>query len=127
MGGCEAMNPKSAIGIGCASTARPEDILSLIHSSIAEIRPDSVLATMDRRVDVARMVAAELRIPLELFFAETLARVAGTVTSSARALASVGVASVAEAAALAAVGPGGQLVLPRQTGRHCTCAFAELS
>ncbi|WP_433985081.1 cobalamin biosynthesis protein [Tunturiibacter empetritectus] len=38
----------------------------------------------------------------------------------------VGTANVAEASALASLGPTANLILPRQTGRFCTCAVAVL-
>lgn len=47
------------------------------------------------------------------------------LTRSARAEREVGLASVAEAAALAAAGPGGRLVLARIAGSGVTCALAE--
>jgi cobalt-precorrin 5A hydrolase len=46
-------------------------------------------------------------------------------TRSARAAAALGLDSVAEAAALAAAGPGGRLVLARIAGDGVTCALAE--
>jgi cobalt-precorrin 5A hydrolase len=47
------------------------------------------------------------------------------LTRSARAEAEVGLASVAEAAALSAAGPGSRLVVPRIVGAGVTCAIAE--
>jgi cobalt-precorrin 5A hydrolase len=46
-------------------------------------------------------------------------------TQSARSLAAHGVGSVAEAAALAAAGPGATLVLERVASTFVTCALAR--
>lgn len=50
---------------------------------------------------------------------------AGCATRSTRIAALYGVGSVAEAAALAAAGPGGALILPRFATRRVTCALAR--
>ena len=119
------MTVRRAIGIGAASAARLEDVLVLVRTTVG--RFDGVcLATIDRRADLAAAVAKALDLELRLFSAEELAAVPGTVTPSSRSVAAVGSASVAEAAALAALGPGARLVQPRRTGILCTCALAEL-
>jgi cobalt-precorrin 5A hydrolase len=50
---------------------------------------------------------------------------AGCATRSTRVAGLYGVGSVAEAAALAAAGPGGALILPRIATRRVTCALAR--
>ena len=50
---------------------------------------------------------------------------AGCATRSTRISALYGVGSVAEAAALAAAGPGGRLILPRIATARVTCALAR--
>ncbi|MFP4181797.1 MAG: cobalamin biosynthesis protein, partial [Thiohalospira sp.] len=47
-----------------------------------------------------------------------------TATRSARSRAATGVDSVAEAAALAAAGPGARLAVTRRTSRRGSCALA---
>ncbi|MFB6260725.1 MAG: cobalamin biosynthesis protein [Thiohalorhabdaceae bacterium] len=54
-----------------------------------------------------------------------LAAVEAAVGSSPLTAETVGVGSVAEAAALAAAGPGGRLVVERVTSPLATCAAAE--
>lgn len=115
-----------AIGIGCTSGAAVADVLELVRSTLGDARRIKALATLDRRAVIARAVADELGLDVALFSADTLRTIPGIRTMSARAGASLGIPSVAEAAALAALGPGARLVIERRTGRGCTCALAEL-
>ena len=48
----------------------------------------------------------------------------GAITRSSRVKAAVGIASVAEAAALAGAGPGARLLVPRLARSGATCAVA---
>lgn len=118
------MNVRRAIGIGCASDATVDDVLDLVRETIGDAGA-TALATIDRRAAIGRAVAAKLRLPLVLFDADVLNAVAGIQTPSARAAATVDTASVAEASALAALGPGARLLVARRTGRRATCALAE--
>jgi len=114
----------AAIGIGGTTAATARDLITLITREIGTPPPGAVLATIDRRERLAWDVARELGLDVVSFDAATLSRVPQTTTASPRALASVGTASVAEAAALAAVGEGARLIIARRTGRACTCALA---
>ena len=116
-----------AIGIGCTSGAAVADVLELLRATVGDARRITTLATLDRRAAIARAVADKLGLDVALFSADTLRTIPGVRTMSTRASASVGTPSVAEAAALAALGPGARLVIERRTGRGCTCALAELS
>ena len=116
-----------AIGFGSSSRATQHDILALIHSCLDPIPPNTLLATLDHRKLLAETVAEALNLRLTLFPAATLAQTAGTLTDSPIALANTGTANVAEAAALAALGPNAQLLTARRTGHLCTCAVAQLS
>ncbi|ADW71225.1 cobalamin biosynthesis protein [Granulicella tundricola] len=120
------MTPTQSIGIGCSSNATPEDILTLIHASIPTIFPATILATINRRAEIARTVAEALGINLLLYPAEVLAKIPSTLTTSQASLAHTGTPSIAEAAALAALGPLAHITLPRQTGHLCTCAVATI-
>jgi cobalt-precorrin 5A hydrolase len=124
--GCEAMSQRVAIGIGCSSRATLDDLMSLIESCAIEIMPGSIVATLDRRASLGEAVAATLGLRLMLFSANTLAKVTGVESHSSLASARVGSSSVAEASALASLGPTARLALPRKTGRFCTCAVAVL-
>lgn len=122
-----------AIGMGCSSRALAVDIVALILACVeqatctGEVTPsNTVLATLDSRSRMGKTVAAALGLRLRLFPASALARVDGIVTQSQLALLHSGTPSVAEAAALIALGPKARLSLPRRTGRLCTCAVAVL-
>ncbi|WP_260738232.1 cobalamin biosynthesis protein [Tunturiibacter lichenicola] len=120
------MSQLVAIGIGCSSRATPEDVVSLIESCAIEIVPGSIMATLDRCASTGEAVAARLGLRLMLFPADTLSKIDGVKNHSDLASARVGTSSVAEASALASLGPAAQLTLPRKTGRFCTCAVAVL-
>jgi cobalt-precorrin 5A hydrolase len=115
-----------SIGMGCSSRAVSDDVVALILACVGQVVPDTVLATLDSRSCMGETVAAALGLRLMLFPASALARVAGIATRSQIALRSSGTPSVAEAAALIALGPQARLSLPRRTGRLCTCAVAVL-
>ena len=125
-GGGEAMTQRSAIGMGASSHATCADVVALIRESVNVIEPHVLLATLDRRAEIASQVAAELGLQLVLLPAERLTEARGVKTASARSVAETGSGSVAEAAALASLGPGARLVLERKVGNRCTCAMAVL-
>ena len=126
MGGGEVMSMSCSIGIGCSSRAVTSDVVELIQRCVSEIAPDSVVATLDRCSSIAEAVASVLGLRLVLFPASVLSHVRGVQSHSLLAASTVGTANVAEAAALASLGPAARLILPRQTGRFCTCAVAVL-
>jgi cobalt-precorrin 5A hydrolase len=115
-----------SIGMGCSSRAVSDDVVALILACVGQVVPDTVLATLDSRSRMGEKVATALGLRLMLFPASALARVAGIATRSQIALHNSGTPSVAEAAALIALGPQARLSLPRRTGRLCTCAVAVL-
>ena len=120
------MSMSCSIGIGCSSRAVASDVIELIQRCVSEIAPDSAVATLDRCSSIAEAVAAVLGLRLVLFPANVLSHVRGVQSHSLLAASTVGTANVAEAAALASLGPAARLILPRQTGRFCTCAVAVL-
>jgi cobalt-precorrin 5A hydrolase len=132
------MTQQIAIGIGASSKAVAEDILTLIQSCILKVDAattasttqhptiPTILATLDRRADIASVVASTLGLRLVLFPATVLAEVRGVKTISTIAARTTGSPSIAEAAALAALGDRAHLLLERQTGNQCTCAMAVL-
>ena len=88
----------------------------------------TALATANRKAGTAvlQALAAELGLPVRAVAPEALAAVE-TLTRSHRVLAYAGAGSLAEAAALAAAGPGGRLLGPRAVSRDgmATAAIAE--
>lgn len=86
------------------------------------------LATVSSRAAEAGLaaLAARLGLPLVGLPDDALAGMdAGCATRSTRVVALYGVGSVAEAAALAAAGPGAELILPRIALGRVTCAIAR--
>lgn len=126
MDGSKAIISHFSIGIGCSSRAVLDDIVALVQTSVGEIMPNTILATIESRSSMGELVAATLGVRLMLFSASALARVAGIATHSPAVLRNSGIPSVAEAAALMALGPQARLSMPKCTGRLCTCAVAVL-
>ncbi|MBP2291631.1 cobalamin biosynthesis protein [Azospirillum rugosum] len=117
-----------AAGIGCRSGCPGAEIAGLVRAALDEagVGADVLAAPVRKRFEAGLREAADL-LALPLAFVEDaeLAAVQDrTQTRSARVEAAVGVASVAEAAALAAAGPGAHLLLPRRSTPRATCALA---
>jgi cobalt-precorrin 5A hydrolase/precorrin-3B C17-methyltransferase len=124
--------PVLALGIGCERFCPAEEIAALAHDTLAE----AGLAA----AAVAAIVSIELKSgePGILALAESLG-VAARFFPAARLLAetprltrrseaafrATGCWGVAEGAALAAAGPGGELIVPRRQSRRATCAIAR--
>jgi cobalt-precorrin 5A hydrolase len=115
-----------SIGIGCSSRARSDDVIRLIEASVDQISSGTIIATLDRRASMGEIVASILGLRLVLFPASILASVAGITTHSSLALSKTRTANVAEASALASLGPSARLIVPQTKGRFCTCAVAAL-
>jgi cobalamin biosynthesis protein CbiG len=115
-----------SVGFGCSSRACSGDIIRLIEASLDPIPPGTTIATLDRRASIGKIVASKLSLRLVLFPARALAGVAGITTHSSLALSKTRTANVAEASALASLGPSARLIVPQTKGRFCTCAVAAL-
>jgi len=115
-----------SIGFGCSSRACSDDVIRLIEASVGQIPSDAMIATLDRRASIGEIVASKLSLRLVLLPASALAGVAGITTHSSLALSKTRTANVAEASALASLGPSARLVVPQTKGRFCTCAVATL-
>ena len=125
--GVVVLHPPSLVaGVG-ASTGAPaaaaEPLLAsalagagLARASVGEV------ATIDRRAADDAVVA--LGLPVRAFSADALAPV-DVPTPSEVVRAAVGTASVAEAAALLAAGPGAELVVTKQVAAQATVAIAR--
>jgi cobalt-precorrin 5A hydrolase len=120
----QAMIERLSIGIGCSSRACSDDIIHLIQTSVDEIPAGSILATLDRRAAMVENVASILGLRLVLFPANILAKIAGTTSPSSVALSATATANVAEASALASLGPSARLLVAKRKGHFCTCAVA---
>lgn len=131
MGLDEAVTADAAAGLGFRHTATAAEIVELVRRALtlSGLEPGRLgrLATAaDRAGETAIREAADiLAIPLMAIEAGSLVAMdAQVVTRSARIVATRHIGSVAEAAALAAAGPGGTLLLPRIAGARVTCALA---
>lgn len=122
-----------AAGIGCRAGCPGDEIAGLVRAAFEEAALDEAerravqLAAPMRKRNEAGLAAAARRLALPLQFVDDSALLEAqdrTQTRSARVEAAVGVASVAEAAALAAAGPGSTLLLPRRSTPRATCALA---
>lgn len=118
-------------GIGFRHGAMPGEIVALIYRALAESghEPDRLgaIATAEDRANKPSIVEAAAVFglaPVGLSPAEMIAVDGRVPTRSGRIEASRGVGSVAEAAALAAAGRGGTLILPRIASPAVTCALA---
>jgi cobalt-precorrin 5A hydrolase len=122
----QAMIEHLSIGIGCSSRTCSDDVIRLIESSVHEIPAGSIIATLDRRAAMGEIVASILGLRLVVFPASILANVGGTTSRSSVAMSRTGTANVAEASALASLGPSARLLVVKKKGRLCTCAVAVL-
>jgi len=116
-----------SIGFGCSSLAGGEEIVRLIQSCVDPIPQGSLLATLDRRTAMGETVSSLLGLQLVVFPAAALSAIKEITTHSPLALARTKTSNVAEAAALASLGPAARLIMTRRQGRFCTCAVAALS
>jgi cobalt-precorrin 5A hydrolase len=116
-------------GVGCRLGSDADAVLAVLADACA--RAGCVASALATPVFKAREAgvqeaARRLGVPLILVEPEALEAVQSRcVTRSARVAAATGMASVSEASALAAAGPGGRLLLARVADRGVTCALAE--
>lgn len=118
-------------GLGCRQRTPASDVLAAIDAALAAhglARRDlGALATITRKQHEHAMVEAAQILGLPLLIvsdADALAAQSRCLTHSAASIAATGLASVAEAAALAAAGPLVRLNQPRSAYGNATCALA---
>ncbi|HWK47014.1 MAG TPA: cobalamin biosynthesis protein [Stellaceae bacterium] len=123
--------PALAIGVGCRPGCSADEIIALIETSIALAgRPGHRLAGLFTSADRGReagLIEAARRLGCGLVgfaHARLMAEQDRLDSPSATVLRAIGVPSVAEAAALAASGPDGILVVPKLRSAAVTCAIA---
>ena len=125
--GVAVLHPPTLVaGVGASTDAPAAEVGELLRAALdqAGLAAESVaeVATIDRRATDAAVVA--LGLPVRAFAARVLAAVDVPSPSEVVRVA-VGTPSVAEAAALLAAGPGAQLLVAKQAGRHATVAVAR--
>ena len=121
-----AGGPVIVAGFGFRASASAESLTqALDRAGPARV---AALATADDKAATAafRNFAQAQALPVHAVDADTLAR-QETATRSAASIAARGTGSLAEAAALAAAGPGARLIAPRVVSADglATCALAE--
>jgi cobalt-precorrin 5A hydrolase/precorrin-3B C17-methyltransferase len=123
--------PILALGVGCERDAPADELQRLVAGTLSEagLAPQAVACVVSVALKAAEpaihALAAGLDVPARFFTRETLAAEAPRLaTPSAVVEAEIGIPGVAEAAALAAVGPAGRLVVPKRKSQRCTCAVA---
>ncbi len=136
---CGMDNPNKAtasdrlltIGVGLSTPCKPEDLHHLVSSVIRdkELTADSIesISTIVTRMYHPAMEYLSSQypgIPVRTYTAEELSMI-DTPNPSHAVKQAVGTPSVAEAAALAAGGPGAELVVEKQVGNQATVAIAK--
>lgn len=126
------IRPRSlVVGVGSSSGVAAGEVLALIDRALAtaQLSPLSVasLVSVDAKADEPGIVAAagQRGWPYTTYAADVLATVAVPNPSQVVA-AAVGTPSVAEAAALTAAGPAGELVVPKTASAMATVAVARI-
>lgn len=121
-----------AVGIGCERGAAPEEIAALTKGCLdaAGLAPEAVAGvfSIDLKADepAVHALAESLGVPARFFSAATLEAESPRLRNpSDLVFREVGCHGVAEGAALAAVGPEGELVVEKTKSVRATCAIAR--
>ncbi|MEP3602003.1 MAG: precorrin-3B C(17)-methyltransferase [Stappiaceae bacterium] len=128
-------HPKTlALGIGCARNCPIDELKALVFKTLENqglaIASIGCLVSLDLKADECAIneLAAELGVPFRVFAAERLENETPRLKNpSDTVFAEVGCHGVSEAAALAAVGSTGRLVVEKQKSGQATCAVAKAS
>ena len=121
-----------AVGVGCERGADPAEVIALVRRTLAGsgLAAGAVAGvfSLDLKSDEAAVhaAAADLDVPARFFDAATLeAESPRLVSPSEVVFREVGCHGVAEGAALAAAGPGGELLVAKTKSLRATCAVAR--
>ncbi len=124
--------PTLALGVGCERDCDPDELIGLVDETLAAagLSPASVavVTSIDVKMDEAAVhaVAAHLGVPTRYFDAPRLeAETPRLENPSEIVFREVGTHGVAEAAALAATGSKGALVVAKHKSARATCAVAR--
>jgi cobalt-precorrin 5A hydrolase len=129
MVGWQAMTGPIAVGVGCRRGCRAEAIEGLVRRALDQAPAARRLGlfTIRDKAGEPGLIEAAACLGLDLVFLPVDAlrdQSAAVQTPSAHAERRFGVASVAEAAALAGAGAGSVLLVSRIAGQGATCAIA---
>ncbi len=115
-------------GFGFSTSSTHDSLRDALHRACAaaQVASPQALATAEDKVAILAPLAKDLDLPLHSVCLEVLES-QNTQTQSPRVKAERGTGSVAEAAALAAAGPGSRLLTSRihAQDRLASCAIAE--
>jgi cobalt-precorrin 5A hydrolase/precorrin-3B C17-methyltransferase len=121
-----------ALGIGCERGCPAAEIAALAEAALVEahLAAGAVAAVVSielkRDEPAVLALAAALGVPARFFTAARLLAETGRLSKpSAAAFRATGCWGVAEAAALAACGGDGVLIVPKRRSRRATCAVAR--
>lgn len=121
-----------ALGVGCERNASPKELATLARRVLkqAELAPESIAGvfSLDLKADepAVLQLAETLGVPARFFTARHLERETPRLANpSDTVFRAVGCHGVAEAAALAAVGRRGKLVVEKTASRRATVAIAR--
>jgi len=124
--------PVLALGIGCERYCPAEEVAVLARDTLAEFGlADGAVAaivSIGLKADEPAIhgLAGSLGVPARFFpAARLLAETSRLTRRSEAAFRATGCWGVAEGAALAAAGAGGELIVPRRQSRRATCAIAR--
>jgi cobalt-precorrin 5A hydrolase/precorrin-3B C17-methyltransferase len=126
-------HPKTlAVGVGCERGCDPGEALAQVRETLASagLAEGSVgaVVSLDLKADEAAVhhIAGALGVPARFFDAAALeAETPRLANPSEVVFAEVGCHGVSEGAALAAAGPGGELVVEKRKSARATCAVAR--
>lgn len=123
---------RHVVGVGSARNCPPDELADLVYATLKEhdIAPGAVacLTSIDLKADERAMLdlAERMGWPYRLFDAASLeAETPRLANPSETVFAEVGCHGVAEASALAAVGPDGELICPKRKNANATVAIAR--
>lgn len=124
--------PVLALGVGCERGVPEADLIDHALACLADagLAREAVacVASIDIKADepAVHALAHQLGVPARFFPADALKAEGHRLATPSEIVAgAVGVAGVAEAAALAVVGEHGSLVVPKRIGGRVTCAVAR--
>jgi cobalt-precorrin 5A hydrolase/precorrin-3B C17-methyltransferase len=121
-----------ALGVGCERGIEPGELIDLVAATLErhELACGAIACVASLDIKAAEpaihALAERLRVPARFFSAAQLEGEAPRLANpSADVYAVTGCHGVAEGAALAAVGPAGELVVAKTRSRRATCALAR--
>ncbi|MHA1190634.1 MAG: cobalamin biosynthesis protein, partial [Alphaproteobacteria bacterium] len=121
-----------ALGVGCERGTDPAEVADLAFETLADAglarQAVACVVSLDVKADEAAVIdlAERLDVPARFFTPEILeVQTPRLANSSDMVFAEVGCHGVCEAAALAAAGPTGRLVVEKRKSARATCAVAQ--